>query len=91
MTNSFLEAKREWDKLHSEFLKKNSKTQKKKVADRVEILLTVPKGMEQEFKDLAKLRREQADAAHKAQGSDSISLSLEFERDNPPPKRSDYE
>lgn len=90
MTNTFIDAKREWDRLHSSFLAQKSSNSKKKVADRVEILLTIPKGMEQEFKDLAKLRREEADAAHRIANSES-SLSIQFERDNPPPRRSDYE
>lgn len=91
MTNTFLDAMGDWNRRLSEFLAKNSEKSKRKVAERVEILLTVPKGMEQEFKDLAKLRRAEADAAHGANGLDTISLSLEFERANPPPRRADYE
>lgn len=91
MTNTFLDAMGDWNRRLSIFLANNSESSNRKIADRVEILLTVPKGMEQEFKDLAKLRREQADAAHKARGPESISLALQFERDNPPPRRSDYE
>lgn len=88
MTLSFIEAQREWTRLLSEFIAKNYT--KRKVAERVQIFLTVPKGTEQEFKDLAKARREEADSTLDS-GSDHLALSLKFEEANPPPRRSDYE
>lgn len=90
MTYSFQEAKKDWDRLQQKFITDKDNKSSKRVAERIEILLTVPKGTEQEFKDLAKLRRQQADINMSASVG-HMALALEFERLNPPPKRSDYE
>lgn len=88
MTQSFIDAQRAWTDRLNEYI--NKRSSKGKVSERVQILLTVPKGSEQEFKDLAKAKRQAADSAISSK-LDRLSLSLEFEQANPPPKRSDYE
>lgn len=86
----FLQAVFDWKQQKETYVKQKLK-ETKRVADRVEILLTIPKENEKEFKDLAKLRRKEFDEKNKPElAKTERDLSFEFERLNPPPNRSDY-
>lgn len=89
--SEFVAAMTEWNRSKDAFVKGNLEPGKDK-APRKNIFITIPLAFEDEIKDFVRSKRKEADAKHTGSSETrKTELMIEFEENNPPPRRSDYE
>ena len=89
--SSFIDAMLSWNRKKDEYVKGKLSDAKRNLSPRKNIMLTVPLIFEEEVKAFAKLKRKEADDILNQDAERSaLVISLDFEKDNPPPRASDY-
>lgn len=84
---TFQDEMRDWTARMNKFVEKNATVPKPKSHPRVTVLLTLPQGTEDYFKELAKQARQDADKSlNVLVPPDRQELARIFEKNNPPPK-----
>lgn len=89
--SSFIDAMLAWNRKKDEFIRDRLSDVKKNLSPRKNIMLTVPIIFEEEVKAFAKLKRKEADdILNQDAERNALVIALDFERNNPPPRASDY-
>lgn len=89
--SSFIDAMLAWNRKKDEFIRERLSDVKKNLSPRKNIMLTVPILFEEEVKAFAKLKRKEADdILNQDAERNALVIALDFERNNPPPRASDY-
>lgn len=84
----FITAMMDWNKSKEKFVASQLSTAKEKLAPRKNLYVTIPEKFETEIKEFIKAKRQEADDAQSLiSARRKVELALEFEKDNPPPRR----
>lgn len=88
---AFIDAMTNWNQRKDAFVKDNLEPGSSK-APRKAIFITVPLEFEEDIKNYVKAKRKLADSTFKGSpATRKTELMIQFEENNPPPKRSDFE